>query len=435
MTRDPAVLWAFDPTHIVRFFAHHGLLGLSIFGAIVLCVSGVEALYADVSHFGHAPIALAWSAVVFPALVLNYLGQGALVLVNPNALENPFYFLTPSLALYPVVAIATIATIIASQALISGVFTLTKQAISLDFIPRMRVIFTSVAHRGQVYVPFVNRLLGASCIALVLAFGSSTRLANAYGLAVAVTMLVTSIAYFEVVRSTFKWPLGIAILSTAPFFIVELLFVLGGLPKILEGGWIPILISACIFVVATTWRAGRRRVAQVMMRQSQSIKQFLRETRGRLGVPYEGTAVFLTGDAEGIPFVLRHHWARTHGTDEKIVLLTILPTNDPYVHSERRVDIEWLSIGLARVTARFGFMETISLNKVIVACSAQGLHIGGVDTTYYTADPQIVPSKGGLFKQWRRTLFVILKRNARSLTATLGIAPDAHAKLGIEVRM
>ncbi|HET6275047.1 MAG TPA: KUP/HAK/KT family potassium transporter [Candidatus Cybelea sp.] len=431
----PAALWAFNPWYIVRFFAHHGVAGLTVFGAIVLCVSGVEALYADMSHFGRAPIALAWTVVVFPALVLNYLGQGALVLAQPASLENPFYRLAPSWALYPVVAIATVATIIASQALISGVFTLTKQGISLGFIPRMRVIYTSLAHRGQVYVPFVNRLLAVICILLVVTFQSSARLANAYGLAVAATMVVTSIAYFEVVRVRFRWSLSAALLSTVPFLAVEILFVIGSLPKVLEGGWIPLVVSAAIFVIAGSWRAGKRRVAIVQREQSQPVSDFLREVQGRLGVPYQGTAVFLTGDPQGIPFVLRHHWARTHSIDEKIVLLTIIPSTEPYVRGERRVEVEWLSEGLVRVTASFGFMEKLDIARITHACAAAGLHIGGEDTTYYSADPQIIAEGGGVFHAFWRGLYVVLRRNARSVTSSLGIPPDALARLGIEVRM
>ncbi|MGA8574982.1 MAG: KUP/HAK/KT family potassium transporter [Candidatus Cybelea sp.] len=431
----PAALWAFNPIYIVRFFSAHGFAAIAVFGAVVLCVSGVEALYADMSHFGRVPIAVAWSAVVFPALVLNYIGQGALVLADPTALANPFYHLTPRWALYPIVALATAATIIASQALISGVFTLTKQGISLGFIPRMRVIYTSLAHRGQVYVPFMNRLLAVACIALVLAFHSSARLANAYGLAVAATMVVTSIAYFEVVRVKFRWSLTAAVLATAPFLAVEVLFVIGSLPKVLEGGWIPLVVSALVFVIAGTWRAGRRRVALVQLEQSQSVREFLRDVRGRLGVPYQGTAVFLTGDPEGIPFVLRHHWARTHSIDEKIVLLTIIPSTDPYVRGDRRVAVERLSEGLVRVTASFGFMERLDIARITHACAAAGLHIGGEDTTYYSADPHIIPVRRGLFRAFWRGLYVILRRNARSVTSTLGIPADAHARLGIEVPM
>jgi KUP system potassium uptake protein len=435
IVRDPAALWAFDPSYVVRFLIHHGVASVWVFGAIVLCVSGVEALYADMSHFGRAPIALAWSAAVFPALALNYIGQGALVLSSPSAIENPFYRLVPAPLLYVVVAIATIATIIASQALISGVFTLTKQAISLGFIPRMRVIYTSVVHHGQVYVPFVNRLVALACIGLVIGFGSSTRLANAYGLAVAATMVVTSVAYFEVVRTKFRWSLPKALLSTVPFLAIELLFVIGGLPKILEGGWIPLSISAFVIIIANTWREGRRRIAQVLLEQSRPVEEFLREAHSRLGRSYQGTAVFLTGDPKGIPFVLRHHWAQTHGTDEKIVLLTIVPSNDPYVAADDRVAVERLAEGLVRVTARFGFMEKLDLERITNACAVHGLHIGGSDTTYYSADPYIVPLNRGILQSWRRDLYVLLKRNARSLTATLGIPPDAHARLGVEVPM
>jgi KUP system potassium uptake protein len=278
------------------------------------------------SHFGRGPIALAWSAVAFPALALNYLGQGAIVLSDPSSLSNPFYALAPPGIFYLVVALATAATIIASQALISGVFTLTKQAINLGFIPRTRVIYTSIVHRGQVYVPLVNRMLAVACIALVIGFHTSTRLANAYGLAVAVTMVVTSIAYYEVVRSKLNWSPLKAALTTAPFLAIEVMFVLGGLPKVPEGGWIPLLVSLVVFVIASTWRTGRRRVAQSQVDQSQPVEDFLREMGGRLGVPYHGTAVFLTADPQGVPFVLRHHWARTHGVDERIVLLTIPPT-------------------------------------------------------------------------------------------------------------
>ncbi|HEY4433321.1 MAG TPA: KUP/HAK/KT family potassium transporter [Candidatus Cybelea sp.] len=429
----PAALWALNPYYIVAFFLHHGPAALVIFGAVVLCVSGVEALYADMSHFGLKPIATAWTLVVFPALALNYVGQGALVLANPQSLDNPFYRLAPPAMLYAVVGIATLATIIASQALISGVFTLTKQAISLDFIPRVRVVYTSIVHRGQIYVPFINRLLAIACISLVITFRSSTALANAYGLAVAVTMVVTSIAYFEVVRAKFGWSLPMALLATIPFLGVELLFVIGSLPKVREGGWFPLTISLIVFIIATTWRSGRRRIAQVQLEQSQSVESFLREATPHLNVPYQGTAVFLTGDPEGVPFVLRHHLARTHSVDELIVLLTILPVTDPYVRQEKRVRAERLSEGLVRITARFGFMEKLDIAPVVVGCSAHGLPLAGENTTYFAAEPVIVEKNHGLFNAARRALFVLMKRNARSITASLGIPPDALAKLCIEV--
>ena len=435
ITRDLSVLRAIDPLYIVDFFAHHGIVAVTIFGAVVLCVSGVEALYADMSHFGRPPIAMAWGFLVFPALVLNYLGQGALVLVNPQAIVNPFFGLVPGVALYAVVGIATAATIIASQALISGVFTLAKQAIQLGFIPRVRVVYTHALHRGQIYVPMLNWVLAVLCIGLVLGFHSSVRLANAYGLAVAVTMVVTSIAYYVVVREKLGWSLRKALILNVPFVAVELLFVLGSLPKIHEGGWIPIVISLVVFAIAGTWRTGRRRVALSYVEQSVPVEQFLEEVKGSLGRPLHGTAVFLTPDPEGVPFVMRHHWARIHSIDERIVLMTIVPVNEPYVPESERVHVEPLGENLIRVTANFGFMEKIGIGQIVNACVASGLKLDDPDTTYYVADPQIVPGKKGRWRDWRRNLYVYMKRNANPITSTLGIPADELAKLGIEVGM
>jgi KUP system potassium uptake protein len=435
IVRDPGVLWAIDPWYIAKFFFHHGIAAIAVFGAIVLCVSGVEALYADMSHFGRGPIAAAWTSVVFPALALNYIGQGALVLRDPRAIENPFYNLVPPAILLVVVGIATLATIIASQALISGVFTLTKQAISLGFIPRVKVVYTSVVHRGQIYVPAVNGLLAVACISLVLAFRSSERLANAYGLAVAGTMVVTSIAYYVVVREKLMWSPLVAALSTAPFLGIELVFVIGSLPKIPEGGWFPLAISLIVLVIANTWRTGRRRIALSHVEQSEPVEEFLHEVGDRLGRPYHGTAVFLTADHEGVPFVLRHHWARTHSIDERIVLLTIVPTNDPYLRDEQRVSVDLLSPGLVRVTARFGFMEKPDIKSIVKACATSGLRLDDPDTTYYMADPQIVAKDPKLWHAWRRALFVFLKQNSRPIGASLGIPADSQAKLGLEVPM
>jgi KUP system potassium uptake protein len=435
IVKHPSVLWAFNPLYVGRFFEHHGFAGVAIFGAVVLCVSGVEALYADLSHFGHRPIALAWSIFVFPALALNYVGQGALVLVDPSALENPFYRLVPTPLLYAVVVIATAATIIASQALISGVFTLAKQAIALGFVPRTRVIYTSILHQGQVYVPLLNVVLAVACIILVVTFRSSTRLADAYGLAVAVTMVVTSIAYIDVVRRKFRWGWFKTGISTFPFLAVELLFVLGSFRKLLEGAWIPVAISVAVFLIASSWRWGRRRVAIAYAKQSESVERFLKEVKGRLGTPLQGTAVFLTADPEGVPFVLRHHWAHSHSIDERVVLLTILPANDPYVPDEKRVRIEQLAPSLVRVTALFGFMERLRIASIVEACKAGGLEIGGPDTTYYVADPLIVPSKQPWWNVVQRNLYIFLKRNARPITSSLGIPADALAKLGLEVKL
>ena len=403
----------------------------------MLCVSGVEALYADMSHFGREPIAMAWSAVVFPALALNYIGQGAIVLADVNNLDNPFYRSTPPAALYPVVIARDGRDDHCVASAYLGSLTLTKQAISLGFIPRVSVVYTSILHRGQVYVPFVNRLLAVACIVLVISFHSSTRLANAYGLAVAVTMVVTLIAYFEVVRLKFGWSLSFAQLTTAPFLGVEAALrprrIARRLPK---AGGSRCSISAVVFVIASAWRAGRRRVALVQVEQSQSVKGFLASTSdGRLGVPFKGPPYFSppipTAFHSSCAIISRERTAST----KRSCLLTIIPTNDPYVASVGRVHVERLCEGLVRVTARFGFMEKLDIQRVINACAVHALHIGGADTTYYSADPQIVAQDSRIWQSWRRSLFVILKRNARSVTSSLGIPADAHAKLGIEVPM
>ena len=431
----PAVFLAVNPTYVVVFFAHHGFGAIAVFGAVVLCVSGVEALYADMSHFGRTPIAIAWTVLVFPALALNYFGQAALVLADPSRIDNPFFQLVPRFALYGVVAVATAATIIASQALISGAFTLAKQAIQLGFIPRLRVVHTSADHRGQIYVPVLNALLAVVCICLVLGFRSSERLANAYGLAVAVTMVVTSIAYYVVVRRKFAWPQTMSIVCTAPFLIVELLFVTGSLPKIAEGGWIPLAISGIVFLIASTWRTGRRRIAQTYVDQSVPVEQFLADFPSLPETRLAGTAVFLTGDPEGIPFILRHHWARTHCIDERIVLLTIVPSTDPYIAGGDKGTVERLAANLIRVKASFGFMEKFDITPIVRACADEGLELDGEDTTYYSVDPQLVPKKHGAWRAWRRTFFDILRRNSRPITTSLGIPADQLAKLGLEVPM
>ena len=437
IAHDPAVVAALNPGYGVLFVVHNSLKSLIVFGAVVLCVSGVEALYADLSHFGRRPIGVAWYVLVFPALLLNYLGQGALVLADPKALEGPFYALVPTWALYPVVAIATAATIIASQALISGAFTLAKQSIQLGFIPRLRVVHTSQEHYGQIYVPVLNLLLAVSCIALVLGFKSSERLANAYGLAVAVTMVVTSIAYYVVVRQRFGWSRTKAVLMTAPFLFIELLYVAGSIPKIFAGGWIPLVISAVLFVIASTWRTGRRRVAQSYEAQSLTVEEFMRDVHFSPNGALIGTAVFLTADPEGVPFVLRHHLARRSVFDERIILLTIENLTRPYVAENERVSVETLAPNLVRVSARFGFMERIDIKPIVQACATRGLELTGDHVTYYASDPVIVakPDQHSLIKRLRRGLYIILRRNARPISATLGIPPDELAKLGIEVPM
>lgn len=432
IVQHPAVLWAVDPRYFMHFMASHGLAGVIVLGAVVLCVSGVEALYADLSHFGRVPITIAWYAMVFPALLLNFAGQGARVLTDPKALDAPFFALVPSWGLYPMVILATAATIIASQALISGAFTLAEQAIELGFIPRMRVLHTSQELRGQVYVPFINVLLAIACVTLVLTFKSSARLADAYGLAVAVTMTATSIGYFSVVRRKFRWGLPAAVSLVVAFLIADVSYVAGSIPKIPTGGWIPLSICVVLFVIATTWRAGRRRIGQRFVDESVPVEEFLAETR-QSNTLLTGTAVFLTADPQGVPFLLRHHWARTQALHERVVLLTVLTDNRPFVRETNRVRVETLAPELVRVTAHFGFMEQPLIASIERSCKGHGLSLDQEDTAYFVSDPVVVPAARGPLHAWRRALFAFLLRNSQPLTATMGIPAAQLAELGLEV--
>jgi KUP system potassium uptake protein len=377
----PQVLYALDPRHALRFITHHGVFGFLVFGAVVLAMTGVEALYADMSHFGRAPIAFAWYTLVFPTLILSYLGQGAILLADRTAFDNPFFSLTPGPLLIPMVVLATLATVIASQALISGAFTLTEQAINLNLWPRMTVLHTSKHQRGQVYVPAVNVVLGIACVALVVTFRSSDNLAAAFGLAVSATMLATSIAFYEVTSRLFKWKRIVVVPLVASFVVVvDGTFFLAGLPKIPQGAWVPLVISAFFMVTALTWLEGRRCVAKALLEHQMPLDQYRREA-AVIGDGTSGTMVFLTGDQHGVPFLRgRHRWIRARAERELVVLLTLVRAARPYVDESERVRIEWVTGRLALVTANFGYMDRPSIAPIIAACGAAGLHLDS-DTT------------------------------------------------------
>ena len=429
----PQVLWALDPRHAAGFATHHGVFGFLVFGAVVLAVTGVEALYADLSHFGRKPIVNAWFAIVLPSLALNYLGQGARLLVDRTAFENPFFALSPGWELMPMVAIATVATVIASQALISGAFTLTEQAINLSLWPRLTVRHTSRRNKGQVYVPAVNVLLGVACIALVIGFGSSDRLAAAYGLAVATTMLATSLAFYHVVTHTLHWKRRVALPLVASFVLVDATFVLASLPKFLAGAWVPFVIAAVFVATAIVWRDGRRCVTKALADLSMPLDQYEREARPSAHDPV-GTMVFLTGDPGKIPFIgATHKWIRARTDEERVVVLTLERIARPYVASSRRVTIERISSRLAIVHAGFGYMERPSIKPVLAACRADGLELDTDDTSFFYADPKIVRAATAPLPNLVRGYFTFLTRNAHPLPDDLGIRPERRVELGVEV--
>ena len=437
VSHHPEVLAAFDPRHGITFLMNNGWRSVLVLGAVVLCVTGVEALYADLAHFGRRPVWLAWYVVVFPALLMNYYGQGALTLADAGTLVNPFYNLYPAWALLPMVVLATAATVIASQALISGAFSLTQQAVQLGYLPRLNIVHTSHDVEGQIYMPFVAVALGLASIALVLAFHSSDRLGSAYGLAVTLTMLADSIAIGYVLHRRFRWRVGLIAPLVAVFVIVDCAFLAGNLPKLAEGGWVPLLVAAVIFTMFTTWVKGRRRLAISLAQLSTPVEEFVREVGDSPATEDHGTAIFLTPHPEGIPFVLRHHWLKNRILDEEIVILTILNQKKPYVDLDRRVTIEQLVPRLWRVTARYGFMETPNVNEILHRCRpAIPPEVELEDADFFLARPRLVPVEGRHgFPRWRRWLLAYMMRNANPFTDSLGIPPDRIVEFSVPLRV
>ena len=432
----PAVLAAIDPRHAIGFLIRNRWAGILVLGSVVLCVSGVEALYADLGHFGRTPIRIAWFAVVFPALVLNYFGQGALVLATGRAsLTNPFYNLYPAWALIPMVILATVATVIASQALISGAFSLTQQAVQLGYSPRFRVVHTSQHHAGQIYMPTVNAVLAIICIALVLTFRSSDRLGSAYGLAVTVTMLSVSITYCTVALKRWKWPWWRVALVAVLFLQFDLSFFIGNLPKIASGGWVPALIALCIFTFFTTWVEGRRRFTTALAKMSIPVEEFLRQSPTLSSPVANGTVVVFSVGTQGVPVTLQHEWLKHEMLHERVVLMTILHELQPHVPRAERLKVEQYAPCLFRVTARYGFMENPKMAEILALCKAEGLGDVVEEPVYYfLTRPRIVPSSepGGM-TGWRRGLYSMMLRSARSFSDSLGLPPNRIVEFGVSI--
>ncbi len=433
VVQNPEVLRGVDPRYAFAFLTRNGLVGFTILGGVVLAVTGVEALYADLSHFGRRPIVAGWYGLVFPALVLNYFGQGAKLIAQPSAFANPFYALAPGWALIPMVVLATTATVIASQALISGTFTLVEQAIALNLAPRVHVQHTSDRYKGQVFVPSVSICLAIGCAILVIAFRSSDRLAAAYGLAVACTMLCTSLVYFVVITKVLHWNPLLSLALVALFVVMDGSLVAASLPKFLDGGWIPIGISAVLLLLSLTWLEGRRGLSKALAEQQIPLETVLE--RLPAGVGQQGTMVFLTPDPRGVPFLARHRWIRERAHEERIVVLNIARAGTPYLTHEERVTVERFSLRLIRVVARFGYMEAPRIEPVFRSCKAFGLDLDRDDTSFFYADPKIEAAKEHGMAGWRRELFAALLRNARPLPDDLRIEAERRVELGITVRL
>ena len=433
IARNPGILAALNPMHGVWFFASHGMGGFLVLGAVVLAVTGVEALYADMGHFGRRPIRLVWFTVVLPALLLNYFGQGALILRAPEAVQNPFYLLAPRALLYPLLAIATLAAIVASQALISGAFSLVQQAIQLGYAPRLTIVHTSRSEYGQIYIPEVNAGLALGCLLLVVSFRSSSALGAAYGIAVTGTMTMTTTLFYVIARRRWKWSRARAGVVAAGFLTIELAFFAANLPKVLHGGWVPLVIAAGIFFVMTTWRRGTRLLTRVLTGRSMPIERFFAQVEQQRPPRVPGTAVFLTAHTGGTPEVLVHHLRHNKVLHEHVLFVSIVAEDIPEVMEERRLHVEPLRLGFFRVVARYGFMETPNVASVVGRCCREMVPAALADVTYYLGRPTLIPGTRTRMMKWRKLLFAFLARNSRSATQFFGIPPDRVVELGMQI--
>ena len=434
--RHPEVLAAFNPVHAARFFVANGWHGFLILGSVVLCVTGSEALYADMGHFGRRPIRLAWFIVVFPALLLSYFGQGAYLLDHVGgAVENPFYALAPAWFLYPLVIIATTAAVIASQALISGAFSLAQQAIQLGFSPRLTIKHTSGEASGQVYVPEVNYLLMFSCVLLTLTFRRSGNLAAAYGIAVMGTMVITTILLYSVERRIWKWRALPALALAALFMAIDLPFLAANLVKVLSGGWVPLLAALFIYVVLSTWKRGRTAVRRQLEGASVPLDYFLPRLAENPPTRVPGTAVFMTSTMGVTPAILLHHFKHNKVLHERVILLTIVTEGIPEVAKRDRVKIRELSHGFCELIAHYGFMQTPNVPNVLRRAAEQGLAVEPDAVSYFLGRETILTTGRTGMAKWRKNLFVYLARNARPANAFFRIPPNRVIELGAQVEI
>lgn len=431
----PEILHAFDPRFAVHFCRDNGLLAFIAFGAVVLALTGGEALYADMGHFGIKPIRFTWYGFVLPALVLNYLGQGALLLTDATAISNPFFLLFPAWALYPVVALATAATVIASQAVISGVFSVTRQAIQLGFLPRMQIQHTSDQKIGQIYIPFVNWILLAAVVLAVAGFGSSASLASAYGVAVTATMVIETLLTFFVLRFAWNYPLLAAIATTSFFLAIDATFFAATLLKIFQGGWFPLLIGALIFFIMTTWHNGRSRLLEHLHSDDIPLEPFLESLLAQPPVRVAGTAVFLTSSTNGVPHALLHNLAHNQVLHECVVFLKVSYHEIPNVPESQRITLKPLTGNCYQITAHYGYKDEPDLPAALKMCEQPGLEFEPLKTSYFISRETIVPSPRGSMAQWRERVFAAMARNAGSAAEYFNLPANRVLELGTRIEI
>jgi KUP system potassium uptake protein len=427
------VLRSLAPSYAVSFFADDPGTAFLALGSVVLAVTGAEALYADMGHFGRPAITRAWLVVAFPALLLNYMGQGALLIDDPAAADNPFYRLGPDWAQIPMVVLATVATVIASQAVISGAFSVTRQAVQLGFLPRLGIRHTSAREVGQIYVPVVNWTLLAAIVALILGFQSSSNLASAYGIAVTGTLVINSILAAVVVRVVWKKPLWVAIGTTGVFLVVELLFLGANLLKLPHGGWISLVVAALVFIVLATWRRGRELTLARIAEMDVPTGEFLHRIAMEQPVRVPGTAVYLTALSDGMPRPLVHNLAHNHVLHEHVVLYTSLTRGVPRVPRERQLTITEMEEGIVRVIAAHGFMDRPNVPAELALARRQGLDIGLDDISYFLSDITLTPDGPGRMARWRKRLFSLLSRNSMNAAQYLQVPSDRAIAIGTQL--
>jgi len=436
IARHPEVLAAVNPMHAWHFFRANGMHGFLILGSVVLCVTGSEALYADMGHFGRRPIRLAWFWLVFPALLANYFGQGALLLARgQEVVANPFYGLAPQWFLYPLVVIATCAAVIASQALISGAFSLAQQAIQLGFSPRMTIVHTSGEASGQIYVPEVNSILMVACVALTLMFQKSGNLAAAYGIAVMGTMVITTILLFSVERRIWHWPLWQALLFCGLFMVVDIPFLAANVVKIVSGGWVPLVVAFGIYILMTTWKRGRTAVRKHLAEGSLPLEYFLSRLEDYAPHRVKGTAVFMTSTMGVTPPILLHHFKHNKVLHEKVVLFTIVTEGIPEVAKRDRIQMRELSHGFCEVIAHYGFMQTPNVPLALRRAAELGLEFDPGAVSYFLGRETLLTTGRSGMSNWRKRLFVYLARNARPANTFFRIPPNRVIELGAQVEL
>lgn len=435
IVRQPAILAALNPIIAIQFLAHQGWHVFVGVGAIVLAFTGAEALYADMGHFGKRPIQFAWGGLVLPALAINYMGQGALLMRDASAIENPFYHLFPAPLLIPAVVLATCATVIASQAVITGAYSMTKQAVQLGLLPRMAVLYTSAKEAGQIYMPEVNWLLLAAVLLAVVGFGSSSAMAAAYGIAVTVTMLITTLLTFFVVRYGWHYPLPVALAATSVFLALDLLLVVSCAIKFFQGGWFPLVLGLAIFMVMATWRRGRELLIESIRRDDPELIPFITGLSEHGVHRVSRTAVYAVANSSTVPQALMHNLKHNQVLHERNVILTVVFHEVPWIPFEDRVQVTPLVAGFWRVQVNYGFKNTPDIPKALELCKTKGLSINLFETSYFLSREIIVPTKGAGMSHWREALFALMSRNSGSVAGFFRLPNNCVIELGTRVQI